>query len=83
MYCKPCRIVAGTDAEDEDDKDCKEDEDGPSSSSLEAILRDARYQLQVTLMASSRGLRAGHRFKVKGLFFIFGKIETNKNLMAT
>ena len=64
-YCKPGRIVAGSDAEEEDEKDGKEEEDGPSASSLEAILRDARYQLQVTLMASSRGLKAGHQFKVK------------------
>lgn len=46
-------ISTGSDIEDEDEKD------DPSAQPLDAVLRDYRYNLEVTLMASNRSLKVG------------------------
>lgn len=52
--------VAGSDGEaDDDDEEKNETQDG----SQEAVLRDYRYNLQVTLMASQRALKASLFFQ--------------------
>lgn len=56
--------LAGSDAEgEEEEKDGKkigEDETMEDTTSSEAILRDYKYNLQVTLMSSQRALKANH-----------------------
>lgn len=47
--------MSGSDGEEEDKKE-EEVEDGATS---EAILRDYKYNLQVTMMASNRSLKVG------------------------
>ena len=51
--------VAGSDGEADDDEEKNETQDG----SQEAVLRDYRYNLQVTLMASQRALKASLFFQ--------------------
>ena len=53
--------VDGEDEEKDEEKDeAKKDDTTEDTLSSEAILRDYKYNLQVTLMSSARALKAGH-----------------------